>query len=77
MKERNQPHKPRKPSPLKEDFAAGKAATVATVGTHAFYEARRRELHPERYQNTISVYGSDIPKRVKGRSKRGWTVALK
>ena len=46
-------------------------------GSHAFYEMRRRERHPERYRNVITVYGSEMPKRVKGRSKRGWTVPLK
>ncbi len=47
------------------------------AGSHTFYEMRRREMHPERYKNLIIVYGSEIPKRVKGRSKRGWTAPTK
>ena len=62
---------------LRDQYAEGKAQSVAAIGTHAYYEARRRERHPERYQHLLIVMGSSKPDRVKGRSKRGWTSPTK
>jgi hypothetical protein len=65
------------PKSLEQQYAEGKAASISPVGTHGYYEARRRHLNPERYINLLILFGRDFPKRIKGRSKRGWTSPTK
>jgi hypothetical protein len=69
------PHQSQKP--LNEQVAEDKAMLTTKIGTHAYYERRRRELNPEKFANLIVLKGPLYEPRTKGRSHRGWTEATK
>ena len=50
---------------------------VKAVGSHAYYEARRRDADPEKFRNILSVRGPLWGHRKKARSRNGWTSATK